>query len=125
MEAETPETPLFLHDNLESALNTLPGKPIHRAFVIGGVSLYAGALALPPSSEVYVDRVLLTRVSSPAFEDCDVHLPDFLSDTDSEGKAVWTRAQHEELKEWTGIDVPQGVQTRKGVDYEFQMWVRG
>ena len=98
--------------------------PIHRAFIIGGVSLYADTLALPSSSNAFVDRVLLTRISSPAFQDCDVHLPDFLSDTNSEGNAMWTRARHEELKEWTGLDVPQGVQTENGVEYEFQMWMR-
>jgi len=98
--------------------------PIHRAFVIGGVSVYADTLALPSSSNAFVDRVLLTRISSPAFQDCDVHLPDFLSDTDTRGNAVWTRARHEELKEWAGFDVPQGIQTENGVEYEFQMWTR-
>ena len=88
------------------------------------MSLYTDTLALPSSSKVFVDRVLLTRISSPPFQDCDVHLPNFLSDTNSEGNAMWTRARHEELKEWTGLDVPQGVQTENGVEYEFQMWMR-
>lgn len=99
--------------------------PIHRAFIIGGVSVYADTLALSSSSSTFVDRVLLTRITSPAFPDCDVHLPDFLSDTDVEGNTVWTRARHEELKEWSGVDVPQGIQTENAVEYEFQMWMRG
>jgi len=124
LEGRTTETPLFLRNNLGSALGLLSEVPIHRAFIIGGVSLYTDTLALPSSSNAFVDRVLLTRISSPAFQDCDVHLPDFLSDTNSEGNAMWVRAQHEELKEWTGLDVSQGVQTEDGVDYEFQMWIR-
>ena len=124
LEGRTTETPPFLRNNLGSALDLLSEMPIHRAFVIGGVSLYADTLALPPSSNAFVDRVLLTRISSPAFQDCDVHLPDFLSDTNPEGNAMWTRAGHEELKEWTGSDVPRGVQTENGVEYEFQMWTR-
>jgi dihydrofolate reductase len=118
------ETPLFLRNSLDSALDLLSESPTHRAFIIGGVSLYTDTLALPPSSSDFVDRVLLTRISSPAFTDCDVHLPDFLSDKNSEGHAIWTRARHEELKEWTGLEVPQGVQTENGVEYEFQMWTR-
>jgi len=118
------ETPLFLRNNLGSALDLLLQMPIHRAFIIGGVSVYADTLALPSSSSTFVDRVLLTRITSPAFQDCDVHLPDFLSDTGAEGNAVWVRARHEELKEWTGMDVPQGIQTENAVEYEFQMWMR-
>lgn len=79
--------------------------------------MYTDTLALPPSSGRFVNRVLLTRIYSPAFDDCDVHLPKFLS-------AEWTRAKHEELQEWTGLNVPQGVQTEEGVEYEFQMWTR-
>jgi len=120
----TTETPLFLRNNLASALDLLLQMPIHRTFVIGGVSVYTDTLALPSSLGTFVDRVLLTRITSPAFPDCDVHLPDFLSDTDAEGNAVWTRARHEELKEWTGVDVPQGIQTENAVEYEFQMWMR-
>jgi len=121
---KTAETPLFLSNSLGSALDLLSNLPTHRGFIIGGVSLYTDALALPPSSDEFVDRVLLTRISSPAFKDCDVYLPDFLSDEASGGNVIWTRAQHEELKEWTGLDVPQGVQKENGVEYEFQMWTR-
>ena len=30
----------------------------------------------------------------------------------------------EELSRWAQFDVPAGVQEEKGVQYEFQMWVR-
>jgi dihydrofolate reductase len=90
---------------------------VHRQFVIGGASIYATTLALPSSSTV-IDRMLLTRILSPAFDDCDVYMPDLLSGN-------WRRASHEELNEWTGVDVPEGVQEENGVTYEFQMWLRG
>lgn len=86
--------------------------------------MYADTLTLPTSSSAFVDRVLLTRIISPAFRDCDVYLPDFLSDKSSEGNAMWARSRHEVLKDWTGLEVPQGVQTENGVEYEFQMWTR-
>ncbi|KAF9787163.1 dihydrofolate reductase [Thelephora terrestris] len=121
---KTTETPLFLRNSLDSALDLLSALSTHRAFIIGGVSLYTDTLALLPSSSAFVDRVLLTRISSPPFQDCDVHLPNFLSDRNSEGNAMWTRARQEEFNEWTGLDVPQGIQTENGVQYEFQMWTR-
>lgn len=121
---KTTESPLFLCNSLGSALDLLSELPVHRVFIIGGMSVYTDTFGLPPSLNTFVDRVLLTRISSPTFEDCDVHLPDFLSNKNSEGSAIWTRAGHEELKEWTGLNVPQGTQTEKGVEYEFQMWTR-
>ncbi|OCH96122.1 dihydrofolate reductase [Obba rivulosa] len=125
-DAPTPPAPVYLHSNLDTALDRLSHSewmesPIHRSFVIGGASLYRDTLALPPSSGRFVDRVLLTRILSPAFEDCDVYMPDFL-DTTGDGK--WRRASHEELQEWAGFEVPEGVQEENNIKYEFQMWVR-
>ena len=100
----------------------IPRGPVHRSFVIGGASLYRDTLALVPSSGSFVDRILLTRILSPAFEDCDVFMPDFLEDVS--GSRLWRRASHEELREWVGCDVVVGAQEENGVQYEFQMWVR-
>ena len=97
---------------------------MHRAFIIGGVSLYRETLLLPPTSVWFVDRILLTRILSPSFDDCDVFMPDFEHGQFGEGHKPWSRAPHGELREWTGIDVPEGVQEEKGVRYEFQMWTR-
>lgn len=96
--------------------------PIHRYFIIGGAGLYDDTLALPTSSSAYVDRVLLTRVLEPNF-DCDtfVHSLRLMLGDGQEG---WRRATHEELRQWAQFDVPEGVQEEKGVQYEFQMWVR-
>ncbi len=120
--------PVYLNTNLASALERLSQPQllevtIHRSFVIGGASLYRDTLALPPTANSFVDRVLLTRILSPAFEGCDVFMPDFV------GKAVgdsrpWRQVSHTELQEWVGFDVAAGTQEENGVQYEYQMWVR-
>jgi dihydrofolate reductase len=99
--------------------------PIHRAFIIGGATIYKQSLALPN-----LERILLTRVLEPSFDECDVFLPEFRSGVDrsnvqnGESERVvraWNQAPHAELVNWAGWDVPEGKQTEKGVDYEFQM----
>ncbi|KAI0094863.1 dihydrofolate reductase-like domain-containing protein [Irpex rosettiformis] len=98
---------------------------LHRIFVIGGASLYTESLLLPTSDPAFVDRILLTRILSPAFEDCDVFMPDFLrGNLGREVVMAWKRASHNELQEWVGFEVPEGVQEEKGIKYEFQMWTR-
>ena len=98
---------------------------LHRTFIIGGATLYAESLLLPCSDPAFVDRVLLTRILAPAFDDCDVFMPDFAAERKADGiREAWRRASHQELQEWVGFDVPEGVQEEKGVQYEFQMWVR-
>jgi dihydrofolate reductase len=126
---ETGNGPAYLHAELASALARLEPNsqenPIHRAFIIGGASLYSESLALSePSLSAVVDRILLTRILSPDFP-CDVFMPDFLGEAkEGGGKQTWHRASHEELEEWLGFGVPQGQQEENGVKYEFQMWLR-
>ncbi|KDQ09264.1 hypothetical protein BOTBODRAFT_47681 [Botryobasidium botryosum FD-172 SS1] len=126
------ETALSSLSSLSSSSTSLPSlsptatatttsalPPIHRAFLIGGATLYEQALELPETT-----HILLTRVLSPAYE-CDVFLPDFANaNTTKGGKGAWRRAGHAELEEWVGFEVPEGVQEEKGAAYEFQMWVR-
>ncbi|KAH9950369.1 dihydrofolate reductase [Amylocystis lapponica] len=126
----TPAAPVYLHSNLESAIDRISHPErlevqINRSFIIGGSSLYRETLSLSPSSEAFVDRVLVTRILSPAFEECDVYMPEFRTE-DINGSHVspWKRASHEELQEWAGFAVAEGIQEEKGVRYEFQMWVR-
>jgi len=113
-----------LESSLEAVITRMKTESqVSRGFIIGGASLYAESLALPPSSPVgFVDRILLTRILSPAFEECDVFMPDFLGGT-NEGNG-WTKAAHDALQEWVGFEVAEGVQEEKGIQYEFQMWVR-
>lgn len=89
---------------------------IHRTFVIGGAGLYTDSLALNGSMAL-VDRILLTRIVSPAFDDCDTFMPNF-------SESGWTKRKHSELSEWVGFEVAEGVQQENGVEYEFQMWTR-
>ena len=126
LDAGTPCAPVSLNSNLDAALESLSKPefleaPVHRSFVIGGASLYRDTLSLAPGTGAFVDRVLLTRILEPAFENCDVFMPDFL---DAAGGGSWRRASHGELEEWVGFEVAAGTQEENGVQYEFQMWVR-
>ncbi|KAJ6575091.1 dihydrofolate reductase-like domain-containing protein [Mycena capillaripes] len=114
-----------LEGSLEAAVTRMNAEqpPISRGFVIGGASLYTESLALPPSSPVgFVDRILLTRILSPTFDECDVFMPDVLASTNAENG--WKRAAHDALEAWVGFEVGEGVQDENGIKYEFQMWVR-
>lgn len=91
----------------------------HRAFIIGGASIYNEALEAFDNQLYVVDRILLTRILSPSFDECNVFFPDFRS---RDGR--WTQCSHEELQKWAGFDVPAGIQEERDVKYEFQMWVR-
>lgn len=111
-----------LCSELKDAVETLKSYTnVHRLFVIGGSALYQEALALGSQHSNYpslqANRILLTRLYSPEFE-CDVFFPNVLDGVD------WTRASHEDLCAWVGSEVPAGVQTESGVQFEFQMWVR-
>ncbi|PVF93941.1 hypothetical protein CPB86DRAFT_741593, partial [Serendipita vermifera] len=97
---------------------------IYRRFLIGGAQLYHHALTRT-SDHYILDRILLTRILDPAFEECDTFLPEFHKQPGSdEVKEVWRQVDHEALSQWVGFDVPEGVQEEKGVKYVFQMWVR-
>jgi dihydrofolate reductase len=90
---------------------------IHRLFIIGGSSLYQEGIG---TEGRLVDRILLTRIESPSFEECDTFMPDFLKDENG----GWKLASDDELDEWVGFSVPRGLQEEKGVQYRFQMWAR-
>ena len=66
----------------------------------------------------------MTRVLSPAFEDCDVFFPEFRETKAEDGSPLWTQASHEELEAWVGSTVPRGTQKENNIEYEFQMWTR-
>ena len=119
-------SPAILQASLQAGIQTATDYPnIHRQFIIGGASIYKEALQLPSSpSRTSVDRILLTRVLSPSFEDCDVFMPEFRDLKSEKGSLLWERAEHNELEEWVGGEVPSGVQEENGVKYEFQMWTR-
>ncbi|KAH0838285.1 dihydrofolate reductase-like domain-containing protein [Lanmaoa asiatica] len=108
-----------LCSNLKIAVETFGSRNnVHRLFVIGGSSVYQEALALGSQCpSLQADRILITRLYNPEFE-CDVFFPDVLGD------AAWRKATHEEHSAWVGFEVPAGVQTENGIEFEFQMWIR-
>ncbi|ESK86643.1 dihydrofolate reductase [Moniliophthora roreri MCA 2997] len=113
--------PTYLSSSFEDALKRLQDNTdsIHKAFIIGGATIYSAALELPKSSSAgFVNHVLLTRILSPDFEQCDVFMPDFTS------SGNWQRVSHQELCKWVGFDVPEGMQEENGVQYEYQLWAR-
>lgn len=94
--------------------------PIHKVFIIGGASVYAETLQLGSAKDDnVVDHILLTRILFPDFDGCNTFMPDF-----AQNDARWTKASHRDLECWVGFEVPEGVQTENGVDYEFQLWKR-
>ncbi|KAG8948585.1 dihydrofolate reductase [Tulasnella sp. 424] len=118
----------ILRPSLASALGSLQdalpsdSTSLHRTFIIGGASIYAEALNLNLSNQEsfpFVNRILLTRVLSPSYSECDVFFPDFQA-LDSR----WKRSSHKELEEWAGLQVSEGVQEERGTKYEYQMWTR-
>jgi len=124
-----PNPPIYLHLDLHSALaRSESDQTIHRSFVIGGAALYSEVLALSSASHLtppaLLDRILLTRIISPEFEECDAFMPDFLAEQTSKDRSGWLRASHAELQAWVEFEVPEGMQEENGVQYEFQMWVR-
>ena len=132
--------------SLEAAVTSL-GKDTNRLFLIGGAQLYNAALAprdpdftsfsdtastsagsSTATQATLVDRVLLTRVTSPDFE-CDTFLTDFASQRrrtpdSTSGEKVWKLCSHRELCDWLGWDAPQVDIEEKGVVYHYEMWVK-
>lgn len=104
-----------LHSSLPSAIASLPSSTTNsKSFLIGGSQLYT--LALTASPRPLVDRILLTRISSPSFPDCDAFLHEF------RGQG-WKRSSQKDLSEFVGFEVEEGEREEKGVRYAFEMWV--
>ena len=82
---------------------------------MGGAAVYKDAIT--GEDGFRANRIILTRVLSPAFEECNTFFPAFESDPS------WARATSEEMDEWLGFEVPHGVQEERGVQYEYQMWI--
>jgi dihydrofolate reductase len=89
--------------------------PNSRAFVIGGAQIYREAL-----QRAETKRILLTRVLS-GFE-CDTFFPVQLSEDGTSEE--WERKSKQELDEWVGETVAEGVQEENGTQYVFEMWER-
>ncbi len=128
-------------DSLEAALDYLASgsgprsaadPDIARAFVIGGAQIYAAALRRPEAR-----RILLTRVLSD-FE-CDPSFPLALgehntpqqqqqqqseSGEETAGGDRWARSDKHAFDAWAGEEVPEGILSENGTQYEFQMWER-
>lgn len=91
--------------------------PIGTAFVIGGTSIYRAALEMEQTK-----RILLTRIHEEY--DCDTFFPEKLE----EAATGWQRKSLQELRDFTGEDVPEALITEKAgdseVQFEYQLYER-
>lgn len=120
-----------------TAASSSESASLNHTFLIGGAQLYNAALQEavdgPRVAPYSIDRILLTRLFTE-YPDCDTFLRDFAVDKTADGRPVWRRAEHAELQEWAGWEVPAGRQSERDkaakgaeakiVAYEYQMWVR-
>ncbi|KAK4561585.1 hypothetical protein LTR86_004264 [Recurvomyces mirabilis] len=93
------------------------GKPVGRAFVIGGESIYYAALVMEQTK-----AVLLTRIQKEY--ECDTFFPDLLDVAAFE----WQRKSKAELEEYVGEELPELPLTEtvngEDISYEFQLLER-
>ena len=77
----------------------------------------------PSTAEYELERVLLTRIDSPAFEDCDTFVPELPTEGGTQG---WKRCPEDALAKWLegGVDLARGEQVEGDVQYHFEMWER-
>ncbi|KAJ2159530.1 dihydrofolate reductase [Coemansia sp. RSA 552] len=93
------------------SVNAIGDMCINRIFIVGGGAIYAEALK---ASDCHI-QVLLTKVEFADADKCDVFFPEL--DTEA-----FPRQSHERLEQVAGITVPRGIQTEKGISYEFQLY---
>ncbi|UZJ54720.1 hypothetical protein CBS101457_004040 [Exobasidium rhododendri] len=131
----------YLASSLESAVEILQQSYPHlsRTYLIGGAQLYTQAMEATPKNAI-LDRLLITRIQDPSFDECDVFLPEFRSSSqieedekgENEGKAstsqktdsTWQRCSEANLDSFMGEEVEKGTIEEKGVRYRLQMWER-
>ena len=101
--------------SLTAALDGLSrSKDIDKVFVIGGAEIYKAALEAKETK-----RILLTSVLTDF--DCDTFFPIQLG-ADKGGE--WGKKTKEELDQWVGETVPDGLQQENDVNYSFEMYER-
>lgn len=101
-------------DEALSIIDSIGGGPANKLFVIGGAQVYAAALA-----HTRATSVLMTTVQGEF--DCDTFFPVDVRDPGS----GWVKKSNEELSDFVGEDVPEGVQEGEdGIKYEFELYQR-
>ncbi|KAI8065680.1 dihydrofolate reductase [Gongronella butleri] len=99
-----------LVDSLDAALAAVDPVKHHRVFVIGGAHIYRTALTSPQC-----ERILLTRVHTAI--ECDTFFPE-IPDTQ------FQMATHQELEDFVGSPVVQGIQSQNDIDFDFVMYTK-
>lgn len=144
----SPEEHSHLVSSLDAAADLLASYPttsIFRTFLIGGAQLYKEAMERERSQSWSLDKLMITRIHSPAFEECDVFLPEFrtseqikqderFAEIGDDQSAVaklnplpeqkWSIASDQDFDQFMGEPVAHGIEEEKGVRYTFQLWDR-
>ena len=110
---------------LQSKYMFSPGSARHsavqlgRVFVVGGADIYGATLKMQECR-----RILITNILTQ-FE-CDTFFPfePNSQDGDKKGARKWVKRGKSVLDGWVREEVPSGVQSEKGVEYEFGLWER-
>ncbi|KAH8550968.1 dihydrofolate reductase [Umbelopsis sp. PMI_123] len=99
-----------LVSSIEKAFEIIDPSRTPRIFVIGGAQIYREAI-----KHANCMSILLTRIRSKV--DCDTFFPEI-------DNSLFRLASHEELENFVGEQVSEGVQTHKNLDYQFTMYVK-
>ncbi|KAJ1646467.1 hypothetical protein J3B02_000987 [Coemansia erecta] len=93
-------------------LNASADRPVRidRVFVCGGSRVYEEAMEMPNHMQI-----LLTSVHFAEADKCDTFFPPIDS-------ARYERQPHQRLEQVAAINVPSGVQSEAGIDYEFMLF---
>lgn len=132
-------------DAAADLLTSLSTPQIYRSFLIGGAQLYKEAMERERSQSWTLDKLMITRIHSPSFEECDVFLPEFrtaeqikqdkeFGEIPESQSAIenlkplpenrWCKASNQEFDQFMGEPVPHGIEEEKDVRYTFQLWNR-
>ncbi|KAI9742655.1 MAG: dihydrofolate reductase [Claussenomyces sp. TS43310] len=83
---------------------------VGKLFVMGGAEIYNAVMEMEQAK-----RILMTRIITDF--DCETFFP-------AMDQHVWHKKSKDELDEWTGEKVPEGIQEENGVQYVFEMYER-
>ncbi|CAO3626991.1 unnamed protein product [Cunninghamella blakesleeana] len=97
-------------NSLEKALEEFDPKKYSRVFIIGGAHMYHLAMQNPNCT-----HILFTKITSDI--KCDTYFPNINDDE-------FRLASHQELEDYVGQSVPEGIQSHKDIDFEFLLYIR-
>lgn len=148
LQSRLPSSTSNQNTNPDKISNSLP--TLHRTFLIGGAQLYSQLLASTSKDENHhLSHLLLTRIFTPFFENCDTFIPEFRSKDQiykelkevtkvlrerehasdleplilerglKDGDEKWEKCSEKELKDFIGEELEDGE--RNGIHLQKEM----